>query len=505
MDRKKNVKKGLVSGVINNLLTLILPFVSRTIIIYYLGSAYLGLGGVFNSIINILNISELGFASALSFILYKPIAENDKEKVCAILSFSRRFFRIIGIVVLAIGVVLVPFLHNVVNSDIPTDINIYILYSIFLLNSVVSYFLFSYKRVLLSAAQRYDLETAIASFVLILQYIAQIIILIITKDYYLYIGMTVIASVLSNVLCELTTRKHFPEYVCRGRLERSDYSSIIKIVKGVFATKIGSTINLSIDNVIISALFGLVLLGKYSNYYYIISIFISLFAVIHNSLRPTLGNCIITDNKAQMYERLETISFVYTWGASIISVGFLCLAQDFIYIWAGEDYLLPFSYVIVLFSLFYMGRLFCVPTLFVEAAGLWYESKYINLIAAGTNIILSIVLAYFIGVIGVPVASMIVTLFANLGYVRTLFMHYFEIMNKGEYVLSIFKTMLLQLTMTALIFLICNNINVDSIASFILKAVCVVSLSVICFFITSVLDRNRFRKALPYMRSLIKI
>ena len=312
MDRKTNVKKGLFSGVINNLLTLILPFVSRTIIIYYLGSAYLGLGGVFNSIVNILNISELGFASALSFILYKPIAESDSERVCAILSFSKRCFRVIGLIILALGLLFLPFLQNVVNADIPREINIYVLYAIFLFNSVVSYFLFSYKRVLLSAAQRYDLETTIASIVLIIQYIVQIIILIITRNYYLFIGMTVLASVISNILCEVVSRKYFPEYFCKGVLPKQDISEVVRIVKGVFATKIGATINSSIDNIVISSLFGLVLLGKYSNYYYIITVFISLFAVIHNSLRPTLGNCIITDTNRQMYDRLETISLIYT-------------------------------------------------------------------------------------------------------------------------------------------------------------------------------------------------
>ena len=505
MDRKTNVKRGLISGVINNMLTLVLPFVSRTIILYYLGAAYLGLGGVFNSIINILNISELGFASALSFILYKPIAENDEEKVCAILAFSKRCFRIIGIIVLVIGAAFLPFLHKLVNSDIPSEINIYVLYFIFLLNSVVSYFLFSYKRVLLSAAQRYDVETAIASFVLILQYIAQIVVLILTRNYYLFIGMTVVASVLSNILCEIATRKHFPEYVCRGKLEKSDYTGIIKIVKGVFATKIGSTINLSIDNVVISALFGLILLGKYSNYYYIISIFISLFAVIHNSLRPTLGNCIITDTKSQVYERLGTISYVYTWGASIISVGFICLAQDFIYIWAGVDYQLPFSYVIALFSLFYIGRVFCVPTLFVEAAGLWYESKYINLIAAGLNVILSIVLAHLIGVIGVPIASMIVTLLASFGYLRTLFMHFFAGINKKEYVLFVIKTIVFQLIMVVVVYSICYRIEVETIPAFILKSGVVVALSLICFFISGAIDKERFQKVWPFVWSLIKI
>ena len=504
MDRKTNVKKGLFSGVINNLLTLILPFVSRTVIIYYLGSAYLGLGGVFNSIVNILNISELGFASALSFILYKPIAENDSERVCAILSFSKKCFRVIGLIVLVLGLLFLPFLKNVVNTDIPKDINIYVLYAIFLLNSVVSYFLFSYKRVLLSAAQRYDLETTIASIVLILQYIAQIIILIFTRNYYLFIGMTVLASVLSNILCEVVSRKHFPEYFCKGVLPKQDISEVVRIVKGVFATKIGATINSSIDNIVISTLFGLVLLGKYSNYYYIITVFISLFAVIHNSLRPTLGNCIITDTKQQMYDRLETISLIYTWGATIVSVGFLCIAQDFILIWAGEDYLLPFSYVIALFFLFYFSRLFCVPTLFVEAAGLWYESKYINLIAAGLNVVLSFVFAHFIGVIGIPIASTLVSLLANFGYLRSLFKYYYKGVNSRKYVLSIFETMLFQLLMALGVYYVSKFILVDSIPSLLYKAFAILALSLLFMSIYGIIFRRRLQKVWPFLMSLIK-
>jgi len=504
MDRKTNVKKGLFSGVINNLLTLILPFVSRTVIIYYLGSAYLGLGGVFNSIVNILNISELGFASALSFILYKPIAENDNERVCAILSFSKKCFRVIGLIVLALGLLFLPFLQKVVNADIPQEINIYVLYAIFLLNSVVSYFLFSYKRVLLSAAQRYDLETTIASIVLILQYIAQIIILIVTRNYYLFIGMTVLASVLSNILCEVVSRKHFPEYFCKGVLPKQDISEVVRIVKGVFATKIGATINSSIDNIVISSLFGLVLLGKYSNYYYIITVFISLFAVIHNSLRPTLGNCIITDTNRQMYDRLETISLIYTWGASILSVGFLCIGQDFILIWAGEDYILPLSYVISLFFLFYISRLFCVPTLFVEAAGLWYESKYINLIAAGLNVVLSFVFAHFIGVIGIPIASTLVSLLANLGYLRSLFKYYFKGENSREYILSIVEAMLFQLLMASVVYYVSKFVLVDSIPSLLFKSFFILALSLLFITIYGFINRRRLQMVWPFLMSIIK-
>lgn len=504
MDRKKNVKKGLFSGVINNILTLVLPFVSRTIIIYYLGAAYLGLGGVFNSIINILNISELGFASALSFILYKPIADDDKAKVCAILTFAKKCFRVIGGVVLILGLVLLPFLKSVVNSDIPDNINIYVLYSIFLLNSVISYFLFAYKRILFSAAQRYDLETTIASIVLILQYFAQIIILILTRNYYLFALMIVLASVLSNFLCQVVSCRQFPQYFSRGKLEQDDIKEIVRIVKGVFATKIGATINLSIDNVVISTLFGLILLGKYSNYFYIITVFISLFAVIHNSLRPTLGNCIITDSKRQMYDKLETISFIYTWGATIMAVGFLCIAQDFIGIWAGKEFVLPFSYVIALFCLFYIGRLFCIPTLFVEAAGLWYESKYINLIAAVLNVILSFVFAKFMGVIGVPIASALVALIANLGYLWSLFKYYFDDIDSKPYFLFVTRNMLFQLVMAVAVYYACKSICAATIPMLLLKASVVLILSMALFLLMGVINRDQFKKAIPFMRSLIR-
>lgn len=504
MDRKTNVKRGLISGVINNVLTLILPFVSRTVIIYYLGSAYLGLGGVFNAIVNILNISELGFASAMSFILYRPIAENDSDRVCAILSFSKNCFRIIGVIVLVLGLLFLPFLKKVVNADIPPEINIYVLYGIFLLNSIVSYFLFAYKRVLLSAAQRYDLETAIASIVLILQYVAQIIILIVSRNYYLFIGMTIVSSLLSNILCEIVSRKHFSGFFCKGVLPKQEVSEVVRIVKGVFATKLGATINSSIDNVVISTLFGLVILGKYSNYYYIITVFVSLFAVIHNSLRPTLGNCIITDTKQQMYDRLESISLIYTWGATLLSVVFLCIAQDFILVWAGEDYVLPYSYVIALFFLFYFGRLFCVPTVFVEAAGLWYESKYINLIAVGLNVVLSFTFAQFMGVIGIPIASTLVSLLANMGYLKSLFKYYFKGENGKKYILTVVKNMFFQLFMAIGVFYATRYIEVDSLLSLVFKALAVFLLSLLFMLVCGTFYWRRLQNVWPFLRALVK-
>ena len=131
MDRMNNARKGIGFGIINNILNVVLPFVSRTIILYTLGTQYLGLGGLFTSVINVLNISELGFSAAVSYILYKPVADGDDEKVCAILGFARKCFFVIGMVVLTGGIIVMPFLKNLISGDIPEDINIYLLYLLY--------------------------------------------------------------------------------------------------------------------------------------------------------------------------------------------------------------------------------------------------------------------------------------------------------------------------------------------------------------------------------------
>ena len=175
MDRTTSVKKGIIAGILNNVLAIILPFISRTIIIYSLGNAYVGLSGVFASILQVLNITELGFGSAISYLLYKPIADKDTDRICQLLSFARLSFLIIGAAVLILGIAIIPFIDKLTTGGRPPEMNVYILYVLYLLNSVVSYFLFSYKRILFSACQRYDIETNINTITVICQYILQII------------------------------------------------------------------------------------------------------------------------------------------------------------------------------------------------------------------------------------------------------------------------------------------------------------------------------------------
>ena len=143
--RTKNGIRNIGSGIINRILLIVFPFITRTILLYSLGSEYLGLNSLFTSILTVLNLAELGFGSALVFSMYKPIAENDKKKICALLSIYKKIFVTIGILIAILGIAITPFIPKIINGDIPANANIYILYIIFLVRQSIYYIIFLFE------------------------------------------------------------------------------------------------------------------------------------------------------------------------------------------------------------------------------------------------------------------------------------------------------------------------------------------------------------------------
>lgn len=475
----------------NNILGIILPFISRTIIIYTLGNEYLGLGGLFTSIINVISISELGFGAAVSYILYKPIAENDEEKVCAILRFTRKCFLVIGIVVFVAGIAIMPFLKSLISGDVPNGINVYLLYVFYLINVVSSYVMFSYKRILFSANQRYDIETNIASFTLIAQYIVQIIVLILLKNYYLYVIIVPIATIANNLLCQKITKKMYPRFVCKGNISKEEVTLLKQKVSGSFFSKLGDTVYLSVDNIVISAIFGLLVLGKYSNYYYIITSLVALFAIVHNTLRPIIGNCIVTENKDINFDRFLKLNNIYFWISALCTCCLLCLYQDFIFVWLDEESMFSFGMVVLFAIYFFVGRLYGMPALFVEAAGLWWESRFVALIAAAVNLILNITLSYTIGLEGVLISSIASSLGVTfVGRNMVLFKYYFSNKERNKYLISTLKMLCAATVCISATFFVSTTIYATNFLTLILKGVLVVLAFAVLYFTLHIKNKS---------------
>ncbi|MBR0365560.1 MAG: polysaccharide biosynthesis protein, partial [Clostridia bacterium] len=136
--RTQNAKRNIYASLVNKVIAMLLPFLTRSAIIYFVGALYLGLNGLFTSILSVLSLAELGIGSAMVFSMYEPIAKGDTETVCALLKLYEKIYRIIGTVILVFGLALTPFITKIIHGDIPTDTNIYILYLVSLSNTVVS-------------------------------------------------------------------------------------------------------------------------------------------------------------------------------------------------------------------------------------------------------------------------------------------------------------------------------------------------------------------------------
>ena len=73
LDSGKNTRKNFASGLVYRIAFLLFQFITRTVIIWQLGAEYSGLDSLFTSILQVLNLTELGVGNALVFSMYKPI------------------------------------------------------------------------------------------------------------------------------------------------------------------------------------------------------------------------------------------------------------------------------------------------------------------------------------------------------------------------------------------------------------------------------------------------
>ena len=79
--RTKKSVKNIIFNLSNQVIGIILNFVSRTIFIHTLGVEYLGLNGIFSDVLSMLSMADLGFNTAMVYSFYKPIAENNQRKI----------------------------------------------------------------------------------------------------------------------------------------------------------------------------------------------------------------------------------------------------------------------------------------------------------------------------------------------------------------------------------------------------------------------------------------
>lgn len=405
--RSKNAKRNILFAVINKLANILCPFAIRTVLLYILGKEYLGLDSLFSSILSFLSLAELGVGSALVFNMYKPIAEDDSALICALLNLYRKLYRIIGCIIFGVGICLVPFLDSFVKGDCPADVNLYVLYLVFLLNSALSYWVYGYKSSLLAAHQRSDVGSLWGLVTQTAMYAIQIAALFVFRNYYWYILWLPIFTVLTNVVTAKITDRMYPEYKCVGEINDELKKDIKKKVIALFGTKANSIVLHALDNIVISAFIGLGMVGLYGNYYYIMSAIAGIIAIVYNSITAGIGNSLQTESIEKNYFDFNVLTFANFWMVLFCTTSLLCLYQPFMKLWVHEENMLDMWVVILLVIYFYVYQIRKVVLTYKDAGGIWWEDRYRPYIVMLVNLVGNLVMVQFIGIYGVILSTII--------------------------------------------------------------------------------------------------
>lgn len=430
-NRSSKARRNIIFGLGYRIISMVLPFFVRTAIIYIMGEKYVGISSLFASILQVLNMAELGFSSAIVYSMYKPIAEHEIEKVCALLNFYRKIYYAVGTVILVGGLILTPFIPKLINGSYPQDINIYYLYILYLANTVISYFLFAYKNALLTALQRNDLISKVQSVLVIVQSLIQLVLLFLLHNFYIYVLILICSTIATNLLIAYLSKKLFPEYSCRGTINTGEKKTIVKYVGGILIEKISDTSRNSFDSIVISAILGLTSVTIYSNYYYVYSSIYALLLIIVQSMAAGVGESIVQETTEKNLKDMYKFQFIYSWIVSWCSVCLCSLYQPFMQNWVGNQLMLSDFNMILFVVYFYVINMNNIRNMYFSGNGMWWKAKRYYLLEALFNLGLNIGLGYILGISGVLIAT-IVTVFVFNFLPRTIIVYkdYFEISPK---------------------------------------------------------------------------
>lgn len=431
--RTENTVRNMIHGFVNKGVTLVMPFVTRTVVIYQLGANYTGVDSLFTSILQILNVAELGFSSAVMFSLYKPIAENNKKEIREWLALYRRIYHIVGTVILCTGLGIFPCLKFMIKGNYPEDINIYILFSLYLLNSVIRYFTFSYKEVLLIGYQRRDILSNIELIVILLRNTFQLITLVVFKNFYVYLIWTLVATLATNIVVAAITGKKYPDLMRGNSINVDKVKTVSNHVKGIAIGKVSLMARNSFGNIILSAKCGLIFVTIYSNYYFVFGAISQILFVIITSMAASVGNSLVTESVAKNYEDHNKFDFIYMWIVGWCTVCLFCLYQPFMKLWVGDKLVASFSTMFLFCLYFYVSQLAQIRSTYSEAAGLWWRCRYVVIVDMGANIVLNVILGSYYGMNGILIASIITAFLSSFIATSIITFNIYFQRNIGEY------------------------------------------------------------------------
>ena len=416
--RLQNSMLNLMTSIGGQFINILLKFITRTVFIYTLGKAYLGINGLFSDILVMLSITELGFDTALNFKLYKPLAEKDTARIRVLMKFYRQAYNCIGAVILIIGLCFIPLLPILIrdyDTLAPLGINATLVFILYLLQSVSSYLFFAYKSAVVKADQKsYILHVADYA-VTIITSIVQILVLLIWKDFVVYTAMLILSNVCRSLVNATIAQKRYSTVFIKTdeKLDRAEIISLFKDCGALFIYKVNGVVLKATDNMVLSAFLGLTTVGLYSNYLLIYTTIKGLLNRFFTAIKASMGNMYAVSDVDKRYSFFETVNFISMILYGTACVGVIVVGDEFIRRWIGKDYVIPMPFAFLMGTeILFLGIKMNLQQI-RNISGAFRQMWFRPVLGIIVNLGSSVILVQYIGIYGVILGTIIADITTN--------------------------------------------------------------------------------------------
>lgn len=392
-------------------------FVCRVIFVRMLGAEYLGIRGLFTNVLSVLSLAELGIGSAIIYALYKPIAENNKEKIAAIIQYYKKAYAAIGAVVAVVGLAVLPFLNQIIHDQPNIKENLYLIYLLYLFNTVASYY-FSYRASLFTASQRQYIVQGYNYVVTILQSVFQILFLVLTHEYLTYLIIQVLGGLSYNIWISRKAVKDYPFIKDKDvpPLSPGERKSLFINIRALALNKVSGVLVNSTDNIAITYFSGLSSVGLASNYTILSGMVGKMIGLVFNAIPGSVGNLNATASDEERYNFFNVLNLLNFWLFGWGAIGIALVSTDLVKALYGAEYELPFRIpLIIAINSFTIGMLQAVYT-YKSTLGLFRYGQFLLFFTGFINLVLDVVLGRRWGVFGIFLATLIARMITNLWY-----------------------------------------------------------------------------------------
>lgn len=407
MNNKRNIFNFL-SDFLPQILIALLGIFKIKIFLQYLGNNTLGLYQLYSQLFSYLAIIEIGISSGILYSLYKPTTEKDFLKLKKLYNGANYSFKIIGTIIIILGCILSLFVSFFIKDNSFSILYLSLTFVLYILSNIFNYF-FMPKKLLFYAKEKNYIPNLIYQVFTILKSILEIIAVMLGYDLIVILILGVVINLIMNLILSFLFKKEF-NYLEKTKEKDFDF---LTNLKSIIVHKIANLVSSNIDIVLISKFIGLGNVVIYTTYQYIVLSIQLLTDKISNSLLPSVGN-ILTKNKNEAESIFIKFNEILYFVAIIICIPLYLSINSFISIWYNNEIYTSRIIAILFALLLFINIIKQNSNLFVNALGLFKETRICSIVDICLNLILSLILVNLYGIPGVLLATVISLIITEL-------------------------------------------------------------------------------------------